>query len=85
LKMILSKAVGSRYQMDLIEMPPHDGYRYILRVVDHLSTYGFVAPLEGRSSIHVGKALIKILCHAIIPEILQSDNGGEVRLFCFAT
>jgi hypothetical protein len=37
LKMILSKNVGSRYQMDLIEMPPVQGFRYILRIVDHLS------------------------------------------------
>jgi len=46
LKMILSKNVGSRYQMDLIEMPPVRGFRYILRGVDHLSQYRFVALLH---------------------------------------
>jgi hypothetical protein len=76
--MILSKNVGSCYQMDLIEMPPVNGFRYILRVVDHLSCYGFAAPLRERNSDEVGSALIKILCHAIVPEILQSDNSGEV-------
>ena len=35
LKMILSKKVGSRFQMDLIEMPPYHGYCYILCVIDH--------------------------------------------------
>jgi hypothetical protein len=80
LKMILSKSVGSRYQMDLIEMPPVHGYRYILRVLDHLSQYGFVHALQQRSSIEVANGLLTILCHAIIPEILQSDNGGEVSL-----
>jgi hypothetical protein len=64
--------------MDLIEMPPVNGFRYILRVVDHLSQYGSVAPLRERNSEEVGSALIEILCQAIVPEILQSDNGGEV-------
>jgi hypothetical protein len=78
LKMILSKHVGSRYQMDLIEMPPCRGFRYILRVVDHLSLYGFVSPLKQRSSHEVGSALMEIMCSCIIPDILQSDNGSEV-------
>jgi hypothetical protein len=42
LKMILSKKVGSRFQMDLIEMPPYQEYSCILHVVDHLSKYGYV-------------------------------------------
>ena len=46
LRMIMSQRVGSRFQMDLIEMPPFQGWRHILRVVDHLSLYGFVAPLK---------------------------------------
>jgi hypothetical protein len=83
--MILSKSVGSRSQVDLIEMPPCRGYRYILRVIDHLSQYGFVAPLIQRSSQEVGGALLCILCHSIMPEILQSDNGGEVRSVCTVT
>jgi hypothetical protein len=78
LKMILSKSVGSRYQMDLIEMPPCRDHRYILRVVDHLSMYGFVAPLYQRTSEEVGFALLQIVSRSIVPEILQSDNGSEV-------
>jgi len=78
LKMILSKRVGSRYQMDLIEMPPYQDYRYILRVVDHLSQYGFVAPLAHRSSKEVATSLLAILSCEIMPDILQSDNEGEV-------
>jgi hypothetical protein len=76
--MILSKRVGSRYQMDLMEMPPYQDYRYILRVVDHLSQYGFVAPLAHRSSKEVATSLLAILSCSIMPDILQSDNGGEV-------
>jgi hypothetical protein len=76
--MIMSQRVGSRFQMDLIEMPPCQGYRHILRVVDHLSLYGFVAPLKQRKASEIGTELIKILCSAIMPEVLQSDNGAEV-------
>jgi len=78
LKMILSKRVGSRYQMDLIEMPPYQDYRYILHVLDHLSQYGFVAPLAHRSSKEVATSLLAILSCAFMPNNLQSDNGGEV-------
>jgi hypothetical protein len=78
LKMILSKKVGSRFQMDLIEMPPYQDYCYILRVIDHLSKCGYVRPIKARSSVEVGNALLSIVSTSITPQILQSDNGGEV-------
>lgn len=78
LNMILSKKCGSRFQMDLIEMPPFQSYSYILRVVDHLSKYGYVRPVKTRTSLEVGRALITIVSNSITPRILQSDNGGEV-------
>ena len=74
----MSQRVGSRFQMDLIEMPPFQGWRHILRVVDHLSLYGFVAPLKRRESNEIGTRLIQILSQSIMPEVLQSDNGAEV-------
>jgi hypothetical protein len=77
LKMILSKKVGSRFQMDLIKMPPYH-YCYILRVIDYLSKYGYVRPIKARSSVEVGNALLSIVSTSITPRILQSDNGGEV-------
>ena len=80
LKMILSKSCGARFQMDLIEMPPYQQAKYILRVVDHLSKYGYVRPLPQRSSFAVGRALLTIISTCITPRILQSDNGGEVRI-----
>ncbi len=80
LKMILLKEAGSRFQMDLVEMPYFNGYNYILRVVDHLSKFGYVYPLKTKTSEEVGKSLLCILT-SIMPRILQSDNGGEVR-FC---
>ncbi len=33
--------------------------------------------LEKRTSVFVGRALIKILSTAVIPQALQSDNRGE--------
>jgi len=45
LKMKLFKSVVHRYQMDLVELPVYDGYQYILRVVDHLSLHGLIAPI----------------------------------------
>jgi hypothetical protein len=81
LKMILSTESGSRFQMDLVEMPYFNGYNYILRVVDHLSKFGYVYPLKTKTSEEVGKTLLCILATSIMPRILQSDNGGEVRFF----
>lgn len=78
--MILSKEAGSRFQMDLIDMPEFHGYNHILRVVDHLSKFGYVYPLKTKTSEEVGKSLLCILATSIMPKILQSDNGGEVSL-----
>jgi hypothetical protein len=64
-----------------MEMPPCDSYRHILQVVDQLSLYGFVAPLKQRLAAEIGEQMIKILSFSIMPEVLQSDNGGEVRKF----
>jgi hypothetical protein len=44
--MILTKSVGARFQMDLVQLPEYNGFNYTLRVVDHLSKYGFVRPLK---------------------------------------
>ena len=82
LKMILLKAAGSRFQMDLVQMPEYNSFNYILRVVDHLSKFGYVQLLKKRSAKEVGDALIGILCSSIMPKILQSDNGAEVSVLC---
>jgi hypothetical protein len=82
LKMILSNCAGSRFQMDLIMMPPCRGYTQILRVVDHLSKY-YIAPMKSKSATECADALLRILSGSIMPKILQSDNGGEVCMFCY--
>ena len=79
LKMILSDTVGSRAQMDLIDMTSQqdDGYCWILRLIDHLSGFGAVKALKSKTSKECGIAIIQIL--SFFPDfvILQSDNGGE--------
>jgi hypothetical protein len=82
LKMILSKSAGARFQMDLVQMPEFNNYNYILRVVDHLSKYGFVFPLKRHTAQEVGDGLLHILGASVEPQILQSDNGLEFQGYC---
>ncbi len=60
-------------------MPPFNGFDHMLRVVDHLSKFGYVYPVKSKTSEEVGKSLLCIISTSIMPSILQSDNGGEVR------
>ncbi len=61
-------------------MPSYLGYRYILRVVDHLSNYGFVGKVKLRNSDEIGDELVRILSSSMIPDVLQLDNGREVSI-----
>lgn len=80
LKMIISETIGKRAQMDLIDMSSQEdpkGYKWILRLVDHLSNHGHVRPLFTKTAEECGTAIIQILSSSIDFDILQSDNGGE--------
>jgi hypothetical protein len=81
LNTILPKNVGSHFQMDLIEMPFSQGYRYILRVVDHMSCFGYIAPIKLKEAKEIGRQVVKIISTSVAPQILQFDNGHEVSLF----
>ncbi len=75
--MILPKKVGSRFQMDLIEMPYSQGYRYILRVVDHMSCFGYVAPIKFKEAeavdiLNVTLLSIYTVTNNIYPPILYT-------------
>ena len=82
--MILPKKVGSRFQMDLIEMPYSQGYRYILRVVDHMSCFCYVAPVKFKEAEEIGTQVVKIISTSITTQILQFDNGREVSISSFS-
>ncbi len=61
--------------MDLIDYRRHAclGYYWILRLVDHHSGFAHVALLKRKTAKQIGRALVRILSLACIPEILQSD------------
>jgi hypothetical protein len=79
LKTILSPTIGSRAQMDLIDLNRYrDGpYCWVLRYIDHHSGFSYVAPLTSKSSLVVGHELGRSLGTAVMPEILQSNTGTE--------
>jgi hypothetical protein len=81
LNMILPKKVGSRFQMDLIEMPFSQGYR--LRVVDQMSCIGYVAPIKLKEGEEISTQVVKIITTSVALQILQFDNGHEVSLLLF--
>jgi hypothetical protein len=81
LKMMLSKTAGARFQMDLIDLPPFNGFDHILRVVDHFSKFGYMYPVKSKCSEESGESLLCIILMSIMPSILQSNNGGELLPF----
>ncbi len=86
LRMIISKTIGCQAQMDLIDFQrkPDKGYRWILCYDDHHSEFAHVACLKKKTSLLVGRALIKIMATAVIPQVRQIDNGGEFLGKCLA-
>jgi hypothetical protein len=91
LKFIMSLTVGHHAQVDLISMESTSiqEYNYILRYVDHLSGFSYVAIMRSKKGEEAGAKLVHKLVQffstAIIPEILQSDNGMEFLGDCIAT
>jgi len=68
------------FQIDLIDMRhlPHNGYKWILHLVDHWSKFHFAYPLVSKSARDVAEALRKWVFPVMgLPSILQSDNGRE--------
>jgi hypothetical protein len=57
-------------------------FTWILRYVDYFSGFSHLAALKDKSSKSVGNALMRILSTAVLPEILQSDNGKEFLGYC---
>ncbi len=67
--------------VDLLQLPAsHQGSRYLLVCVDHLSRYVVLAPLQDKSAKSVAHALIThLICPFSTPRVLLSDNGTEFR------
>lgn len=79
------KRIHQQHQIDLVDMKRmqvlYNGkkYRYILSLMDLFSRFHWLAPLELKTSHNVKEELYRIYAEHGIPEILQSDNGGEFK------
>jgi hypothetical protein len=84
LQFIFSDTIDSHAQVDLIDFSrrPDGPFKWVLCYVDHHSRFAHVDCLPHKEAITVGKSLLKILATAVIPEILQSDDGGEFTAQC---
>ena len=74
------KFLLSTLQIDLIDMRhlPHDGNKWILRIVDHWSKFNLAYPLPQKTAKEVKNALEKWVFRIFgLPTILHSDNGRE--------
>ena len=81
---IISKYPGERIQIDLIILTScnplsNGGYKYILTVKDHFSTFVWLRKLKRKNKNAVFKKLKNIFRDFRAPDILQADNGGEFK------
>ena len=78
-KPIVSDAMNSRAQVDLIDMQSQaDGpYNWILNYQDHLTKFVILRALTKKTALQVAAELVDIFCLFGAPLILQSDNGRE--------
>ena len=76
---ILTKGLGSRGQVDLIDMQscPDKGFKFLLNYQDHGIKLYDNRPLESKRAVAVAFALLDIFTMIGAPAILQSDNGRE--------
>ena len=70
--------------MDLIDLGEkliYDnlGFRYVLTVIDTFSKHAWAQPLKSKEWLEVAEAFKEILKFEI-PHLLQSDNGGNLRI-----
>eukprot|EP00804_Cyclotella_cryptica_P006319 CCRYP_010160-RA/>CCRYP_010160-RA protein AED:0.43 eAED:0.43 QI:0/0/0/0.5/1/1/2/0/569 len=80
LKMLFSPTIGHRAQVDLVDMTSNeteDGFKWIVRYRDHHSGKCDVGATKGKTAAEVAPVVIRIMASTLIPNILQSDNGGE--------
>ncbi len=67
--------------IDLLQLPAsHQGSRYLLVCVDHLSRHVVLASVKYKSAKSIAHALITyLICPYSTPRVLLSDNGTEFR------
>jgi hypothetical protein len=74
---MISNTIGSRAQIDLIDMRRKvvNNYKWILCYVDNHRGFAHIACLKNKKAETVGKEMVWIFSTAFIQEVLQSDNG----------
>jgi hypothetical protein len=80
LKMLFSPTIGHRAQVDLIDMTSNeteDGFKWIVHYRDHHSGKCDICATKGKTAAEIAPVVIRIMASTLIPNILQSDNGGE--------
>jgi transposase InsO family protein len=80
---ILSSRPFERLVMDLKDFKDfvidNNGFRYAMTVVDHFSGYPWVFTLKNKTAEEVKDKLVVLFKKEGIPEMFQSDNGGEFK------
>lgn len=76
---VISKAMNSRCQIDLIDMQtqPDGDYKFILVYQDQLTKFVNLRPLTHKRAEEVARVLLDIFTTFGAPAILQSDDGRE--------
>ena len=73
--------IDEMWECDLIDMKSFDkfneGYRYLLVVIDALSKYLMVQPIQRKTADTTVKAFSKIFKNGRKPSCMRSDRGGE--------
>eukprot|EP00804_Cyclotella_cryptica_P013319 CCRYP_019812-RA/>CCRYP_019812-RA protein AED:0.05 eAED:0.05 QI:0/-1/0/1/-1/1/1/0/72 len=54
-----------------------EGFKWILRYRSHHSGKCDVGAMKGKTAAERAPVVIRIMASTLIPNILQSDNGGE--------
>ena len=63
--------------IDLMQLSPIDGYKYVLTVMDYFTKWIELIPLRNKEAATVGMELFKIFSRFGCPEIIISDRGTE--------
>lgn len=75
-KAILTSRPNTHWQIDLTSMPQHQGYKYIIVIIDIFSKFIYTKAIKNKTSRHV-IAFLREVFEIAKPRILQSDRGTE--------
>eukprot|EP00122_Pirum_gemmata_P021183 Pgem_evm2s19755 len=65
--------------IDLVKLPSHRGYSYVLHLHDVFTSLAVLRPLRSKSADVIARKLFKIFSDFGYPKILSSDNGSEFK------